>query len=98
VRVTDFLCSVKTPEDVLEYCAAFLQIYREEAHYLERTAPWVERVGLTYIKQRVVEDAESRRQAAERFHYSQRFAQIDPWAQRAQGVDKHEFIPLKRVS
>ncbi len=97
VRATDFLCSVKTPEEVLEYCAAFLQIYREEAHYLERTAPWVERVGLSYIKQRVVEDAESRKQAAERFHYSQRFSQTDPWAQRAQGVDKHEYIPLKLV-
>ena len=97
VRVTDFLCAVQTPEQVLEYCAAFLQVYREEAHYLERTAPWVERVGLTYIKQRVVEDAEGRQKAAERFRYSQRFAQIDPWAQRAKGVDKHEYIPLKRV-
>jgi len=98
VRATDFLCAVKTPEEVKEYCAAFLQIYREEAHYLERTAPWVERVGLSYVKQRVVEDAEGRRKAAERFHFSQRFAQIDPWAQRAQGVDKHEYIPLKLVS
>ena len=97
VRATDFLCAVQTPEQVLEYCAAFMQIYREEAHYLERTAPWVERVGLTYVKQRVVEDAEGRLKAAERFRYSQSFSQIDPWAQRAQGKDKHEYIPLKRV-
>jgi len=98
VRATDFLCAVKTPEEVLEYCAAFLQIYREEAHYLERTAPWVERVGLSYIKQRVVEDAEGRQKAAERFRYAQRFSQIDPWAERAKGVDAHEFAPLKLVS
>ncbi len=97
VRATDFLCAVKTSEEVLEYCAAFLQVYREEAHYLERTAPWVERVGLSHIKQRVVEDTEGRLKAAERFHYSQRFAQVDPWTQRAQGVDKHEYIPLKQV-
>jgi nitrite reductase (NADH) large subunit len=97
VRATDFLCAVKTPEEVKEYCAAFLQVYREEAHYLERTAPWVERIGLAYIKQRVVEDAESRKQAAERFYTSQRFSQVDPWAQRAQGLDKHEYIPLKLV-
>ncbi|MBN4078852.1 NAD(P)/FAD-dependent oxidoreductase, partial [Gammaproteobacteria bacterium AH-315-C21] len=38
VRVTDFLCKVTTEAEVLEYCAAFMQIYREEAHYLERTA------------------------------------------------------------
>ena len=97
VRATDFLCAVKNPEEVKEYCAAFLQVYREEAHYLERTAPWVERIGLSYIKQRVVEDAESRKLAAERFYNSQRFSQVDPWAERAQGMDKHEFIPLKLV-
>ena len=97
VRATDFLCAVKTPEEVLEYCAAFLQVYREEAHYLERTAPWVERIGLAYIKKRVVEDAESRKQAAERYRTSQRYSQIDPWAERAKGLDKHEFIPLKLV-
>jgi nitrite reductase (NADH) large subunit len=97
VRATDFLCAVKTPEEVLEYCAAFLQVYREEAHYLERTAPWVERVGLAYVKQRVVEDPAGRKAAAERFGYSQKFAQTDPWAERAKGVDRHEFIPLKLV-
>lgn len=97
VRATDFLCSVKTPEEVLEYCAAFLQVYREEAHYLERTAPWVERVGLAYVKQRIVENEASRRALASRFQYSQRFAQVDPWTERANGVDRHEFIPLKLV-
>jgi nitrite reductase (NADH) large subunit len=97
VRATDFLCAVKTPDEVLEYCAAFLQVYREEAHYLERTAPWVERIGLSYIKQRVVEDAAGRKELAERFRLSQKFSQIDPWAARAKGVDKHEYIPLKLV-
>ncbi|OGI41284.1 MAG: nitrite reductase large subunit [Candidatus Muproteobacteria bacterium RBG_16_62_13] len=97
VRATDFLCAVKTPEEVLEYCAAFLQVYREEAHYLERTAPWVERVGLAYLKQRVVDDAAGRQALVERFRHSQAFAQIDPWAERAKGADKHEYIPLKMV-
>ena len=97
VRATDFLCAVKTPEEVMEYCAAFLQVYREEAHYLERTAPWVERVGLAYVKQRVAEDEVGRRALAERFRYSQKFAQIDPWAERANGAERHEFVPLKRV-
>lgn len=98
VRATDFLCHVKTEEEVKEYCAAFLQLYRENAHYLERTAPWVERIGLQYIKDKVVEDAESRRVLAERFGKSQQFAQIDPWKQRAEGLDAHEYSPLMRVS
>ncbi len=98
VRATDLLCKVDTEEEVKEYCGAFLQLYREEAHYLERTAPWIERVGLSYVKQRVVEDAEGRRALHARFLESQRHAQKDPWAERArEGVQAHEFIPLKQV-
>jgi len=97
VRATDFLCNVKTEEEVKEYCAAFLQIYREEAHYLERTAPWIERVGLSYVKQRIVEDARGRRDLYGRFMESQKHSQQDPWAERVAGHDKHEFVPLKEV-
>ncbi len=97
VRATDFLCHVKTTDEVQDYCAAFIQFYRENAWYLERTAPWIERVGLDYIKQHIVEDAAGRKQLAERFYFSQTFAQVDPWAARADGVDAHEYVPLKRV-
>ncbi|AOV17396.1 nitrite reductase large subunit [Acidihalobacter aeolianus] len=97
VRSTDFLCKVRTPEEVLEYTAAFIQFYREDARYLERTAPWLERVGVSYVKRVVVEDAVVRAGLYERFMYSQRFAQIDPWQERAEGRDRHEFVPLKEV-
>jgi len=98
VRVTDLLCKVETEEEVFEYSKAFIQLYREEAHYLERTAPWLERVGLSHIKQYVLEDIENRKRLAERFDESQKYAQIDPWEERAsKDVAKHEFIPLKQV-
>jgi len=98
VRATDFLCAVNTEEQVLEYTAAFMQLYREEAHYLERTAPWIERVGLTYVKEKIVEDEPTRKALAERFLYSQKHMQADPWQERAEGMDKHEFEPLKVVA
>jgi nitrite reductase (NADH) large subunit len=97
VRVTDFLVKVETMEEVLEYTAAFLQLYREEAHYLERTAPWVERVGLHYVKARIVDDAANRKRLAERFLESQKYAQVDPWKERAEGVDRHEFEPIRLI-
>lgn len=97
VRATDFLCHVKTEEEVLEHSAAFIQLYREEAWYLERTAPWLERVGLTYVKQRIVEDAAGRQQLAARFLESQKSMQDDPWTARAEGAEKHEFVSLKKV-
>jgi nitrite reductase (NADH) large subunit len=94
VRVTDLLCKVETEEQVLEFCAAFIQKYREEARYLERTAPWVERVGLQYLKD-ALSDEQQRKNLAERFLYSQNFAQIDPWKQRAGGVEAHEFRKIR---
>jgi nitrite reductase (NADH) large subunit len=95
VRTTDLLCKVQTMEEVEEYTAAFLQIYREEAHYLERTAPWVERVGISHVRECIVEDEAGRKAAAQRFHESQRHAQVDPWAERAEGREQHEFVPLE---
>jgi len=87
LRGTDFLCKVATEEEALEYCAAFIQLYREEARYLDRTAPWVERVGLDYIKRRIVDDAMGRQALHARFLHSQSFMQDDPWARRAAGED-----------
>ncbi|HHH47450.1 MAG TPA: NAD(P)/FAD-dependent oxidoreductase [Gammaproteobacteria bacterium] len=98
VRVTDLLGKVETEEEVMEYCAAFTQLYREEAHYLERTAPWVERVGLSHIQQHVMESDENRKALADRFKESQKYAQIDPWAEHAQKAElRKEFEPLKQV-
>ena len=98
VRATDLLTKVSTPEEVVEYCCAFIQLYREEGWYLERTAPWVERVGLNYVKQRINEDDEGRRALYQRFLESQKYAQQDPWAQLAQEAsEKKKFIPLKQV-
>ena len=99
VRVTDLLCKVETEAEVLEYCGAFMQLYRQEAHYLERTAPWLERVGLEHVKEKVVNDAQSRARLNARFLMSQKFVQKDPWAERStQGVHAHEFKSLELAS
>ena len=97
VRATDLLCKVETMEQVLEYGAAFCQLYREEARYLERTAPWIERVGLTYVKQRIVDDADDRKKLAQRFADSQQHSQVDPWKQHALDTEQREFVPLMQM-
>ena len=89
LRGTDLLCKVATEAEALDYCAAFIQLYREEARYLDRTAPWVERVGLDYVKQRIVEDAEGRKELRARFLHAQAYLQKDPWAERAAGAESH---------
>jgi nitrite reductase (NADH) large subunit len=94
VRVTDLLCKVATEQEALDYCAAFIQLYREEARYLERTAPWIERVGVDYVKARIVEDDVGREALRARFLFSQSFSQEDPWAERAAGAhaELHQHI------
>jgi nitrite reductase (NADH) large subunit len=82
VKATEFLVKVETEQEVKEYAGAFMQIYRENAHYLERTAPWIERVGLDYVKERLIDDPEGRKAAFDRFMFSQQFMQADPWKDR----------------
>lgn len=99
LRGTDKLCHVTTDDEVLEYAAAYMQLYREEARYFDRTAPWVERVGIDYVRSRLVDDAEGRRALQQRFLYAQSFFQDDPWAERAnQGVDAIEYAPLPALN
>ena len=98
LRGTDRLCMVATEDEVLEYCGAFMQLYREEARYLDRTAPYVARVGIAYVRDRIVGDHDGRRALYARFLHAQSFLQDDPWAERAKGLDAHEFQPMAALS
>ncbi len=98
VRATDLLCKVATEAEAMEVCAAFIQLYRQEARYLERTAPWIERVGLAYIQDRLLPDADYRADLARRFAHSQSFSQDDPWAARVEGAEREHHAPMARFS
>ena len=90
VRVTDLLCKVETDEELFEYTKGFMQFYREDAYYLERTAHWIERVGLQYIKDVMLND-EKRKYYTKRFEESQKSAQVDPWAKSIEDGFTKEF-------
>ena len=74
--------------------AALVQLYREQGRYLERIYKWAKRVGIETIRKQVLEDVERRKALYDRFVISQRYAQIDPWAERVHGKDAHEFAPM----
>ncbi len=94
VRATDFLCKVATEQEAMDYCAAFIQLYREEARYLERTAPWIERVGVDYARERIVDDEVGREALRSRFLFSQSFCQDDPWSERAAGAEREQHAHM----
>lgn len=96
-EVAEFFVKVKTAEEVREYNAAFLQLYREEAFYLERTVHYLQRVGMEHIKKAVLEDEANRKALAARLHYALSFEQ-DPWKERIETPQlKKEFDTIKVV-
>jgi nitrite reductase (NADH) large subunit len=93
-EVAQFFCKVKTADEVLEFAGAFLQLYREEGWYLERTCHYIARVGLDHCKQRVLDDAANRRALWERLQFALD-GEPDPWHDQASaGVDARQFEPL----
>lgn len=95
IKGTVVLGHVDTQDQVLEYTSALLQMYREQGHYLERIYKWANRVGVEEIRRQIFDSPTSREAYQQRFLHSQSIAQHDPWEKRAEGVDQHEFKPLK---
>jgi len=95
-EVAQFLCKVKTPAEVLEHAGAFLQLYREEGWYLERTLHYIGRVGLDHVKRRIVDDPAGRADLWARLQFALDGVP-DPWIEpeKAQvDVRQFEAIPV----
>ncbi|RVD25812.1 nitrite reductase large subunit NirB, partial [Mesorhizobium sp. M4B.F.Ca.ET.017.02.2.1] len=97
IKGTEVLGLVKTEDEALEHIVALTQMYREQARYLERIYKWAKRVGIAEIKRQIMDDGEKRKAYYDRFVFSQKFAQVDPWSERVSGKDKHEFRPMASV-
>lgn len=96
VRESELLCRVKTADEVLLVTAAFLQYYRENANYLERTAGFVERIGIEAVRA-VVNDPAQRRELAQRLEQTLQSHQ-DPWRQVVSSDEErreYEFIQIE---
>jgi nitrite reductase (NADH) large subunit len=93
-EVAQFLVKLKTHKEVMEYTGAFLQLYREEGWYLERTVHYIARVGLDYVKKNILEDTEKRQELYQRLLFSLE-GEADPWhePEKAQ-VDTRQFERL----
>ncbi|WP_108460402.1 nitrite reductase large subunit NirB [Devosia naphthalenivorans] len=94
IKGTELLCHADSEDEALEIIVALTQLYREQGRYLERIYKWAKRVGTPSILANVVTDKDKRRAYYDRFVYSQRFAQVDPWEERVNGKDAHEFAAL----
>jgi nitrite reductase (NADH) large subunit len=94
IKGTEVLGHVDTEPEAIEVIAALVQLYREQGRYLERIYKWAKRVGLDTIRKQVMDDVERRRALHDSFVFSQKFSQTDPWSERVNGKDAHEFAAL----
>ena len=87
VRRGDLLARVDTGDDVIRVASTFLQYYRENAEYLERTYAFVERVGIDAVRQAVL-DEDSGEPAALRERLALAKAAVgDPWREASAAPD-----------
>ena len=95
IKGTELLCHVDSEDEAVEVIAALTQLYREQGHYLERIYKWAKRVGLDSIREKIVADRPRRAAYFERFQFAQTFLQVDPWEERVNGKDAHEFEAMR---
>ncbi|HMS25964.1 MAG TPA: nitrite reductase large subunit NirB [Burkholderiaceae bacterium] len=96
-EVAHFLVKVKTAAEVLEYTGAFCELYRQEGWYLERTVHFVNRVGMDYVKKRILEDHAGRQVLWERLQFALD-GEPDPWFDFKEAeVDTRQFGKLTLV-
>ncbi|MEY8831918.1 nitrite reductase large subunit NirB [Phaeobacter italicus] len=91
VKETERLVDVPTEAEAIEWTTAFIQLYRENAKYLDRPYKWVAKVGLDWVKERLADPVE-RTRLVDAFELSQSIYRKDPWAEHAQQAER--FQPL----
>jgi nitrite reductase (NADH) large subunit len=94
VRKGDILCIVDSHEDVLKYMGRFIQYYRENAKYMERTYDFVERVGIEKLKRLLVDDAEGICGQLETEIQAAVDAYVDPWMEAESPVHPAQFLSV----
>ncbi|HEX6523280.1 MAG TPA: nitrite reductase large subunit NirB [Streptosporangiaceae bacterium] len=82
VRKGDLLATADSPAAVITLTGRFLQYYRENANWLERTYAFVPRVGLEKIRAVVVDDSEGIAARLDAEMQASVDAYRDPWQER----------------
>ncbi len=95
IKGTEVLGHVDTEDETIEVIAALVQLYREQGRYLERIYKWAKRAGLdTHPPPGDGRHGQAHGRSTTASSIRRQFAQSDPWAERANGKDAHEFAPI----
>ena len=94
VRKGDLLCTVDSHEEVLLYTGRFMQWYRENAKYRERTYTFIERVGIERARAVIVEDSDGAGAVLDAAMQEAIDATSDPWLEANAPKTPHQFAAL----
>jgi nitrite reductase (NADH) large subunit len=93
IRKGDLLATVDTPQAVITLTGRFLQYYRENAKWLERTYAFVPRVGIEEVRAIVVDDRDGLAAGLDERMQESVDAYEDPWKERQEPVTPGQFRP-----
>ncbi|MFN2479030.1 MAG: nitrite reductase large subunit NirB [Pseudonocardiaceae bacterium] len=97
VRKGDLLATVDSRDEAVTLTGRFMQYYRENAKWLERTYDFVPRIGLTELRAIVVEDRDAIAGRLDKAMQDSVDAYRDPWQEYRQPVTEGQFrdaLPL----
>nr|MDT0657489.1 nitrite reductase large subunit NirB [Micromonospora sp. DSM 115978] len=103
VRKGDLLATVDSPDEVITLTGRFLQYYRENANWLERTYAFVPRIGIDRIREIILADSDGIAADLDRRMQESVDAYRDPWLERDSPASPGQFrtalplIPLPQV-
>lgn len=101
VRAADLLATVKTHDEVLTLMGRFMQYYRENARYGERSYGFVARVGIERLRSILIDDSEGEAARLDREIEAVVAAYRDPWTEGRHPHDTTQFAdaaPIRNES
>jgi nitrite reductase (NADH) large subunit len=93
IRKGDLLATVSEPAEAIRLTGRFIQYYRENANWLERTYAFVPRVGIERIRSIVVDDADGFAAGLDERIQLAVDAYRDPWREREAPTEPGQFRP-----
>lgn len=103
IRKGDLLATVDSSDEVVRLCGIFIQHYREQAKWLERTYAWVPRVGIEELRAVLVDDRDGIVAGLQERIEDSVAGYRDPWQDRTEPRSPAQFtsalplLPLPRV-
>ena len=95
VRKADLLVTVESTEEALQAAALFLQYYRENANYIERTYDFVERVGIERVRRETIYAPMAVQQGLRsRLRKSKQLAR-DAWLEGDAPINPTQFVQIE---